>query len=102
MASAVQTSCWETFMLLLRLQWNQRVFFVLLHATSATGSGNTIVRLASFVDAYVPRKSSSVHKGGTSYTSNVILRWVFLGLVEDFGSRTPCCLSQADIEDLKI
>lgn len=52
--------------------------------------------------AHALRTSSCEHKGGTSYMSSVILLWVFLGLVEDLGSGTPCFLSQTDIEGLKI
>ena len=48
-----------------------------------------LLDLNHLLRAYGPRKSSSLHKGGTSSTSNVMLLWVFLGLVEDLGSGTP-------------
>lgn len=63
-ASAVQTSCWETFLLLPQLKWRQLVCFVLLPVTCAAGNSSKIGVLESFLKGYVARKRNAV--GGPS------------------------------------
>lgn len=47
-ASAAQTSCWETLLLLPQLEWRQLVCFVLLAVTRAAGNSSEIAVLKSF------------------------------------------------------
>lgn len=63
-ASAAQTSCWETLLLLPQLQWSQLVSFMLLPATRAAGNSSKIGVLKSFLKGYVPSKRNAV--GGPS------------------------------------
>lgn len=63
-ASAAQTSCWETLLLLPQLQWSQLVSFMLLPVTRAGGNSSKLGAFKSFLKGYVPSKRNAV--GGPS------------------------------------
>lgn len=79
-ASAAQTSCWETLLLLPQLQWRQLVCFVLLPVTRAAGNSSKIGVLKSFLKGTVPRKRNAV--GGPSCAG-------FLGAGRRLGEESP-------------
>lgn len=81
-ASAAQTSCWETFLLLPQVEWRQLVCFVLLPVTHAAGNSSKIGVLKSFLKGCVPRKRNAV--GGPSCAG-------FLGAGRGLREETPPC-----------